>query len=352
MFERFSSEARQAVVQAQEEARRLQHNYIGTEHLLLGLLAEPDGIAARAAGRFGLNLSTGRDDVIEIIGVGQQQTAGGHIPFTPRAKKCLELALREALQLSHDYIGSEHVLLGIIREGKGVGAQVMVKHGGDLAAFRTAVTDLLPPPSAGHTRRWARRRPDVGRVTEIRMAHQATGEMRTTPAADSSLAEAARLAGQSPVGSHHILLASVADVDSAAARALAGLGMDLSRVREALRAADVTGSTDELPEEAGRRQLVVTVTSDRVTVEAADPAIVALGRAAVDALGERAGAPSQPAGDPDRAAAGVIRGDDPLSSGLSMVWQALHDSLEDIQRRAGPATEPPDTPPAESAESG
>src|SRR5215469_18788597 len=125
MFERFTAEARRAIVLAQEEARRLQHNYIGTEHLLLGLLAEPEGIAARAAARFGLGLNAGRNDVTEIIGIGQQRQRGGHIPFTPRAKKCLELSLREALQLGHDYIGAEHVLLGILRESEGVAAQIL-----------------------------------------------------------------------------------------------------------------------------------------------------------------------------------------------------------------------------------
>src|SRR5215475_5487784 len=352
MFERFSNEARRAVVHAQEEARRLQHNYIGTEHLLLGLLNEPEGIATRAAARFGLTLGTGREDVTEIIGLGQQEPPGGHIPFTPRAKKCLELALREALLLNDDYIGTEHVLLGIIREGKGVGAQIMIKHGGDLSTFRAAVTELLPPPAGGHTRRWARRRAEMSRATQVRLQPGITGELRTSPAADTSLAEAARLAGQNPVGSHHILLASLTDADSAAARALTGLGMDLDRVREALRTADITGSTDELPEEAGRRRMLVTVTSDRVTLDFSDPAIVALGQAAVDALAARASSPGQAGSETERGANGVIRGDGPLSSSLSLVWHALHDSLEDIRRRAAPAAESPAAPPTPTAETG
>src|SRR5215475_7491835 len=142
MFERFTSRARHAVVLAQEESRRLRHNYIGTEHILLGLLAEPDGIASRVLAGFGLSLEGARDEVATIIGTGTAAPSG-HIPFTPRAKKTLELALREALQLHHNYIGTEHILLGVIREGEGVGAQVMKQHA-DLLAIRMAVLDRLP----------------------------------------------------------------------------------------------------------------------------------------------------------------------------------------------------------------
>lgn len=349
MFERFTPEARRTIVLAQEEARRLHHNYIGTEHVMLGLLAEPDGIAARAAQRFGLDLIAARRDVTELIGVGQQEPSG-HIPFTPRAKKCLELAMREALRLGHDYIGSEHVMLGIIREGEGVAAQILVKHAGDLGAVRDAVTSLAPPPTqAGQSRRWMRRR---AMARAVSLQRDAADELRTTPAADTSLAEAARLAGPDPVGSHHILLASLADADSAAARAITALGVDLARVREALRTADVTGSTDELPEEAGRRQMVVTVTSDRVRVDLSDPTIVALGRAALDALATRSARAQERAGDGEPVAEGVIQGGDPLSASLSLVWQALHDSLEDIRSRAAAAGEEPPESPAQSAKTG
>ena len=350
MFERFTSEARRAIVLAQEEARRLKHNYIGTEHLLLGLLAEPDGIAARAAGRFGLDLTAGRTDVTEIIGVGQQGPRGGHIPFTPRAKKCLELSLREALQLGHDYIGPEHVLLGIVREGEGVAAQILVKRGGNLQAVRAAVTELMPPGEVGQARRWLRRRPEISRVTRMPLQPDLAPELRTTPAADSSLAEAARLAGQSPVGSHHILLASLADAESAAARALSGLGVDLDRVREALRNTDVTGSSDELPEEAGRRHIVVRITGDRVTVEASDPGLVKLGQATLAVLAARGVGPAdQPSAGGEGAVTGVISGDNPLSASLGLVWQSLHDSLEDIRGRAAAADPPPPAQPGESA---
>ena len=126
MFERFTDRARRVVVLAQEEARMLSHNYIGTEHILLGLIHEGEGVAAKALESLDISLEAVRAQVEEIIGQGQQAPSG-HIPFTPRAKKVLELSLREALQLGHSYIGTEHILLGLIREGEGVAAQVLQK---------------------------------------------------------------------------------------------------------------------------------------------------------------------------------------------------------------------------------
>jgi len=142
MFERFTDRARRVVVLAQEEARMLNHNYIGTEHILLGLIHEGEGVAAKALESLGISLEGVRQQVEEIIGQGQQAPSG-HIPFTPRAKKVLELSLREALQLGHNYIGTEHILLGLIREGEGVAAQVLVKLGADLNRVRQQVIQLL-----------------------------------------------------------------------------------------------------------------------------------------------------------------------------------------------------------------
>jgi ATP-dependent Clp protease ATP-binding subunit ClpC len=142
MFERFTDRARRVVVLAQEEARMLNHNYIGTEHILLGLIHEGEGVAAKALESLGISLDAVREQVQEIIGQGQQAPSG-HIPFTPRAKKVLELSLREALQLGHNYIGTEHILLGLIREGEGVAAQVLVKLGADLNRVRQQVIQLL-----------------------------------------------------------------------------------------------------------------------------------------------------------------------------------------------------------------
>jgi ATP-dependent Clp protease ATP-binding subunit ClpC len=158
MFERFTDRARRVVVLAQEEARMLNHNYIGTEHILLGLLHEGESVAARALESLGISLEAVRQQVEEIIGQGQQAPPG-HIPFTPRARSVLELSLREALQLGHNYIGPEHILLALIREGEGVAAQILVRLGTDVNRVRQQVIVLLhssqqeqagagPPPLA------------------------------------------------------------------------------------------------------------------------------------------------------------------------------------------------------------
>src|SRR5215472_4247315 len=183
MFERFTNNARHAVVLAQEEARRMRHNYIGTEHVLLGLLGEPNGLACRALAGLGLSLEAARDEVTAIVGTGAAALSG-HIPFTPRAKKTLELALREALQLHHNYIGTEHILLGVIREGEGVGAQVMRQHA-DLLAIRMAVLDQLKAVGIETTqsRRWLRRRSGTSE-SEAPVEQSA---LSATPAADTTL---------------------------------------------------------------------------------------------------------------------------------------------------------------------
>jgi len=142
MFERFTDRARKVVILAQDEARAMNHNYVGTEHLLLGLIHEGEGIAAKALSQMGITLDAARAQVEDIIGKGQQAPAG-HIPFTSRAKRILELSLREALQLNHPYIGTEHILLGVLREGEGVAAQVLIKLGADLVQVRETVLSLL-----------------------------------------------------------------------------------------------------------------------------------------------------------------------------------------------------------------
>ena len=143
MFQRLTDQAREAVVLAQGEARRLNHDYIGTEHLLLGLLREGDGGAARALQSQGIRLEAVRQQVEEIIGRGQQPSPP-HVPFTPRAKTVLELSLREAAERSHQYAGTEHLLLGLVREGEGVAVKVLVKLGADLNRTRQRVIELLP----------------------------------------------------------------------------------------------------------------------------------------------------------------------------------------------------------------
>ena len=142
MFERFTDRARRVVVLAQEEARTLDHNYIGTEHILLGLVREGEGVAASALEALGISPADIRGDLEAIIGRGDLAPVG-NIPFTPRAKKVLELSLREALQLGHNYIGTEHILLGLVREGEGVGAEVLAKRGATLELVRAEVMTLV-----------------------------------------------------------------------------------------------------------------------------------------------------------------------------------------------------------------
>jgi prophage maintenance system killer protein len=170
-FRRFTDRARRVVVLAQQEARLLQHGYIGTEHLLLGLLREGGGVAAETLESLGISREAARGQVEEIIGRGPEPSPG-HIPFTPRAKKVLELSLREALALGHHYIGTEHLLLGLLCEGKGVAAQVLVRLGADHASVRDRALDLLagrigrPDPPARVARRWTADIDDVQALVE------------------------------------------------------------------------------------------------------------------------------------------------------------------------------------------
>ena len=211
MFERFTDRARRVVVLAQEEARMLNHNYIGTEHILLGLIHEGEGVAAKGLESLGISLEAVRSQVEEIIGQGQQAPSG-HIPFTPRAKKVLELSLREALQLGHNYIGTEHILLGLIHEGEGVAAKGLESLGISLEAVRSQVEEI------------------------IGQGQQApSGHIPFTPRAkkvlELSLREALQL-GHNYIGTEHILLGLIREGEGVAAQVLVKLGADLSRVRQ------------------------------------------------------------------------------------------------------------------------
>ncbi len=247
VFERFTDRARRVVVLAQEEARLLNHNYIGTEHLLLGLIHEGEGIAATAMERLGVSLEIVRSRVEEIIGRGGSSPSG-HIPFTPRAKKVLELSLREALQLGHNYIGTEHLLLGLIREGEGVAAQVLALLGLDLSLARREVIQLLSgyaPPVAGLPR---------------------TAPPADTPAGARARDEARRLAGDRPVGTHHVVTAILGDDESLGAKALAALGVTAEALEAELARLSPADTSDELPEEAGARHIRVELLDDGVAV--------------------------------------------------------------------------------------
>jgi ATP-dependent Clp protease ATP-binding subunit ClpA len=368
MFERFTNRARHVVVLSQEEARLLSHNYIGTEHILLGLLGEPESIAGQVLAGFGLTLDGVREDVLEKIGRGKNKPSG-HIPFTPRAKKTLELSLREALSIKHNYIGTEHILLGLIREGEGVAAQILRDHA-DLLEIRAAVLNAVSATDPGEegegseetnaVLRWLRQRLSRHGASlpfrpDVPGAEPAT---RGTPAVEAALQQAARLAGPLPVGSHHLLLAALEDANSAASSTLASLGVDIDQLRERLRGAKVTGTSDEEPEQAGRRQMAIEVSDEMLHVVLTDPVIVEAGKAALRAVNSRAAAAAKraasagtgeeasndvSAGDVSgggesageeagsaSATSTVIRGDLPLAAGLADVWLELHRTLEII----------------------
>jgi ATP-dependent Clp protease ATP-binding subunit ClpA len=411
MFERFTNRARRVVVLAQEEARLLNHNYIGTEHILLGLLGEPESIGGQVLAGFGFTTSGTREEVAAKVGRGKKEPSG-HIPFTPRAKKTLELSLREALAIKHNYIGTEHILLGLIREGEGVAVQIMREHA-DPAEIRAAVLDAVSA-SPGETveaeegaeetnavLRWLRQRLTLRHSTSVPFRPEVHGTERTsrgTPAVETALEQAARLAGPLPVGSHHLLLAAVADENSAASLALASLGVDLAELRAKLRAARLAGTTDEQPEQAGRRQMAITVSDEVLTIVLTDPVIVEAGKDALRTLNARktaaekaaaersAAAAAARAGDPAAAlaspagpaearagevtaaetadgesgaasvTASVIRGDHPAAAGLANVWLELRRTLNFLADTAPPSssrtrivTRRPAEPPAAAA---
>ena len=316
MFERFSAYARHAIVLAQEEARGLNQNYIGTEHLLLGLLAENQGMAARALDSVGVTLDATRLLIIKDVGRGTK-TPEGHIPFTPRAKKTLELALREALALQHNYIGTEHLLLGQLRLDDGLGAKLLDQQGVDNDTLRQATLDLLGTAQADQRPRWRRlleSRPDT-----------AIDDMRTTRAADESLEKARRLAGAEAVGSQHLLLAALSDPTSAAAKALGDLNIDLDTARLALSRVDITGTSDELPEQAGRHLIEIRLDPEALVLSITDDVLIEQARRTLAVL------------DPPTRESGIIPGDLDVCASLADVWKALNLSLKDIQRRASHA---------------
>jgi ATP-dependent Clp protease ATP-binding subunit ClpA len=260
MFERFSGQARHVVVSAQEQARDLDHNYIGTEHLLLGLLTTSDSLASASLNALGYTRDDVQASVEALVGRGKA-SPGGHIPFTPRAKKVLELSLREALQLKNNYIGTEHILLGLIREGEGIAAQILAaKH--SLDRVRAEVLTRAESPAARETH-------GAGR----------------TPAAHEVLALAAELAGDTPVGSHHILEAILQQPDSAAAKALTEAGIDLDQLAVKLDEVSTEDTADDTPEQAATRQLDLSVTDEAVTVVLRDSGSIELGKKIIELNG-------------------------------------------------------------------
>jgi ATP-dependent Clp protease ATP-binding subunit ClpA len=256
MFERFTDRARRVVVLAQEEARDLGHNHIGTEHVLLGLIQEGEGVGAKALEALGISLRGARARVEEIVGKGGQATIEGNIPFTPRAKRVLELSLRESLQLGHNYIGTEHVLLGLAREGQGVAAQVLVRLGISLDDLRTTVIGLLTGGAV------TPRPPDR---LDLR---------RFSPGLLSALEAAQALAsGHAAVGTHHVLSVLAEWDDVAAHGVLQAGGFDPAQLETPIADWDVSGTRDETEEEWGRRVTEVETDEEAVVVRFVDPVL-------------------------------------------------------------------------------
>ena len=298
MFERFTDRARQTVVLAQEEARRLGHSYIGTEHLLLGLLREGEGVAAQALSRMGISLADVRSDVVRIIGEASDSPSG-HIPFTPRSKKVLELSLREAMQMGHNYIGTEHILLGLVREGEGVAAQVLVGRGADLNRVRAMV---------------------LAELQNIGPGSRGAGPRRTA-GGEEALSGAQQLAGASAVGSHHLLEALARSEDSLASKVLISLGIDADTLAAKIDELGIEGTSDVTPEESAARQMELRIEGDVAYVVLRDPGTVQLVRTITESFG------------------GPVRGDDADVGSMVGLWQAVVAGLEDLHRRVAPSAE-------------
>jgi ATP-dependent Clp protease ATP-binding subunit ClpC len=302
MFERFTDRARRSVVLAQEEARRLGHTYIGTEHLLLGLIRETDGLAAQALTSLGIGLENVRGEVMKIVGEGSEPPTG-HIPFSPRSKKVLELSLREALQLGHTFIGTEHILLGLVREGEGVAAQVLVARGADLHRVRATVMAALPGWSGGSA---GRERP-----------------RRRTTGAEVAIADAQLLAGSARLGTQHLLEALARSDDTVAAKALAALGIDPDTLAAKLDEIAIEDTSDATPEETAARAMELRLHDDRVEIVLYDQRTIEVMRAITRELGE------------------PVRGDDPAVGSMVSLWQAVVGGLEELRSTTVPVADPP-----------
>ena len=259
MFERFTDRARRVLVLAQEEARLLNHNFLGTEHILLGLVHEGEGVAAKALEAVGVKLADVRTAVETIVPPGSAGQTHGAPPFTPRAKKVLEMSLREALQLGHNYIGTEHLLLGLVREGDGVAAQVLVAKGADLSKVRAKVVELL----SGY-----------GGAQELAGSGQAFGEQTGYSVGARRLGMIARnVASQMDdkrVGTQHYLVALLQDETSLAAKVLESLGVTRDAVSTRIAEIGVAGSSDDPFE--GRMEVEI-ASGTKVVIE--DPDLAA-----------------------------------------------------------------------------
>jgi ATP-dependent Clp protease ATP-binding subunit ClpA len=248
VFERFTERARQVVVFAQEEARALMHSHIGTEHILLGLLREEEGLAARVLESLDITVERVRGQVVRIVGSGEEVTSG-QIPFTPRAKKVMELALREALVIGHDYIGTEHILLGLVRENNGVAMRILLDFGADDETVRNEVLRMLGIPRNEAKTVEVTLRPDFVTMPPEQRIERFTDRAKQTVAIAQ---REARALNHRNVRSEHLLLALTSQEDGAAAKVLASLNVTGDRVRDLIEPhaataadvpSDVTGFT-------------------------------------------------------------------------------------------------------------
>ena len=235
MFERFTDRARRVLVIAQDEALALDHNFLGTEHVLLGLIREGEGVGAKALQQLGVDLVAVRQRVIDMIGRGEPGSASTAPAFTPRAKKVLELSLKEALQLGHNYIGTEHILLGLIREQEGVAGRVLVDSGLTFSQIRSKVIELLVGYGSA--------KPGGGGSGG---SGAGAGRSGSTPAANLLADRVKAAAGDEPIGTHHHLLALLEDPDCLAARILESLGVTKEAVTSRITEMGTAGTTDEL----------------------------------------------------------------------------------------------------------
>jgi ATP-dependent Clp protease ATP-binding subunit ClpC len=295
MFEKFTAKARQVVVASQEEARLLKHNYIGTEHILLGLLDGQHTVAANALRQLGYDRETALADIAAVVKPGTGELTG-HIPFTPHAKKTLELALREALALHHNYIGTEHILLALVAEGEGVGAKVLAERISPVSKVRAAVLALL----AGSP--------------EVPAGPWPAG----TPATEGTVSTATALAGGAPVGSHHLLEAMLRAENSMAAKVLRELGVDPEAVAAKIDELDPETTTDANPEEAAARKMELRLVDNEVHLILRDPATVGIAKKVTEL------------------ADGPIQGIGPVAGLFVPLWRSTNQLLQQIQHTLEP----------------
>ncbi|WNE94268.1 Clp protease N-terminal domain-containing protein [Streptomyces luomodiensis] len=300
-FERFTVKARKVVVRAQEEARLLKHHHIGTEHLLLGLLDVPDGVAANVLHRLGYDKETAQADITALVEPGTQELSG-HIPFAPGARRTLDLALREAQQLRHTSIGTEHILLALVRDGEGVGAKVLAERIHPISKIRAAVLA------------------SVEGAQDVAAGPWPAG----TPATEDTVAAASALAGGAPVGSHHLLEAMLRAENSMAARALRELGVDPEAVAAKIDELDPETTTDANPEEAAARTMEIRLVDDEVHLILRDPTTVTAAKKVTEL------------------SRGPIQGVGPVAGMFVPLWRSTNQLLLQIQRLLQPEPEDED----------